>query len=317
MAVLTASDVASGGSSRRASLLGGAVAIASVALLVLQLRNVAVGDLFADVRVGWVLAGVGGAAVSLAAAAHNLSAFAPLRLRAADTLRAQLAICGLRVIAPSAVSTPAIGARYLTRSGLSTAGALTVVGTAQAAQLIMTIVVVGVIAATSASDLPVPGVESTLLVVAAVAGLVTIAVLVGRRVPSVRRMVGGTAEAFRQIAAHLREHPMRVLTGLAASAGLTVAHVATFACCVHAVGGNAPSLTLTAVYLGAASAGSLVPTPAGVGAVESAMIGGLVAGGVSPVHATAAALLTRLITVWAPAIPGWWAIRSLRHDGLL
>jgi uncharacterized protein (TIRG00374 family) len=110
---------------------------------------------------------------------------------------------------------------------------------------------------------------------------------------------------------------MRMLTGLAASAGLTVAHVATFACTVHAVGGNASILTLTAVYLGAAGAGSLVPTPAGTGAVESAMIAGLVAAGVPTVHATAAALLTRLITVWAPAIPGWWAMRSLRRGGLL
>ena len=47
------------------------------------------------------------------------------------------------------------------------------------------------------------------------------------------------------------------------------------------------------------------------------MIAGLVAGGVPTVQATAAALMTRLITVWALAVPGWWAMRSLRRDGLL
>jgi len=232
-------------------------------------------------------------------------------------LRAQLAVCGLRMIAPSAMSTPAIGARYLACSGLGTSEALAVVGTAQAAQLLMTIVVVAVIAGVSASDLPVPDPRTAGVVAGAVVALVLAAVLVGRRVPAVRRVVRSSADALRLIATHLREHPMRVLTGLGASAGLTLAHVATFACSVHAVGGNAPVLTLTAIYLGAASAGSLVPTPAGIGAVESAMIGGLVASGVSPAHATAAALLTRLITVWALAIPGWWAMRSLRRAGLL
>lgn len=108
-----------------------------------------------------------------------------------------------------------------------------------------------------------------------------------------------------------------MITGLAASAALTIAHVATFACCVHAVGDSAPILTLTAVYLGAASAGSLTPTPAGIGAVEAAMIAGLCAGGLSTATATAAALLTRLVTVWAPAVPGWFALRSLRRSGLL
>ncbi len=76
-------------------------------------------------------------------------------------------------------------------------------------------------------------------------------------------------------------------------------------------------LTLTAVYLGAASAGTLIPTPAGIGAVEAAMIAGLCASGLTTATATAAALLTRLITVWAPAVPGWVALRSLRRRGLL
>ena len=317
MAVLTASAVVSAPSSRRTSWLGGAAAIASLALLAVELHDVPFGELFAHVQVHWLLAAVFGTALSLAAAAHNLSAFAPLRLRVADTLRAQLAICGLRVIAPSAVSTPAIGARYLARSGLGTTEALAVVGTAQAAQLIMTILVVGVIAAMSASDLPAPDPRTGLIVICSVAVVIVVAVVVGRRVPAVRRAVQALRNAACLIGTHLRRHPMRVLTGLGASAGLTIAHVATFACSVHAVGGHASVLTLTAVYLGAASAGSLVPTPAGVGAVESAMIAGLVAGGVPTVQATAAALMTRLITVWALAIPGWWAMRSLRRDGLL
>lgn len=76
-------------------------------------------------------------------------------------------------------------------------------------------------------------------------------------------------------------------------------------------------LALTAVYLGASSAGSFVPTPGGIGAVEAALISGLVATGMPAATATGAALLTRLVTVWVPALPGWWALRSLRRAALL
>lgn len=83
----------------------------------------------------------------MGAAAHNISAFAPVRLGGIVTVRAQLAIGGLRVIAPSAVSTPAIGTpaigtRFLVRKGLPTSTAVTVLAVAQSAQLVLTIVVV-------------------------------------------------------------------------------------------------------------------------------------------------------------------------------
>jgi uncharacterized protein (TIRG00374 family) len=119
------------------------------------------------------------------------------------------------------------------------------------------------------------------------------------------------------IGRHLRERPQRVVTGFGAAAALTTAHVAAFVCCVHAVGGTGSTLALAVVYLAASSAGSLVPTPGGVGAVETALIAGLVATGQSAQVATAAALLSRLVTVWAPALPGLLALRSLRHAGAL
>jgi uncharacterized membrane protein YbhN (UPF0104 family) len=300
----------------RRTALHSAVLVGCAALLAYQVHDVDLGALFGRVRAGWVLAAGGGVVVSLAAAAHNISAFAPLRLRAVDTMRAQLAIGGLRMIAPSAVSTPAIGTRFLNRNGLPMATAVTVLAVAQTAQLVMTIVVVGAIALVASAGPAAPS-TTTLLVGAGTALLLVVAAVAGRRVPAVQRFVATAARSVRDIGAHLRDHPTRVLTGLGASAALTLAHVFAFACCVHAVGGDASVLALTAVYLGAASAGSLVPTPGGVGAVESALIGGLVATGLTAQVATAAALLSRLLTVWVPAVPGVIALRGLRRDGLL
>ena len=130
--------------------------VGCLALLAYQLRDVDFGTLFAGVSPGWTAAAVGALLVSLAAAAHNISAFAPLRLRARDTMRAQLAIGGLRVVAPSAVSTPAIGTRFLARKGLPMPTAVAVLAVAQTAQLLMTIVVVGAIAVVASRDLPMP-----------------------------------------------------------------------------------------------------------------------------------------------------------------
>jgi uncharacterized membrane protein YbhN (UPF0104 family) len=302
---------------RGGSVLMNVVAIgaltAGVVVFVAQLRNADLGALVADVRPGWVLVAAVATVLSLMAAAHSLTAFAPVRLRAADNLRAQLAICALRIVAPSAVSTPAVWSRYLSRSGLTTAQSLAVVGTAQTAQLVMTIAGVGVLALLGSSGIAAPS-PVPLAIGAAVLAVLVIA---GSRLDPVRRARRAAAHAMTDVARHLRENPLAVLSGLGASAALTVAHITAFTACVAAVGGHASILALTCIYLGAASAGSLIPTPGGVGAVEAAMIAGLAATGMAPATAAAAALLTRLLTVWLLVPPGWLAARSMRRRGLL
>lgn len=303
---------------RRTVLLPSVVVAGCAAVLAVQLHGVDLGAALADVRPAWVAAAVAGFVLSLAAAAHNISAFAPLRLRAVDTLRAQLAIGALRLVAPPAVSTPLLGTRFLVRSGLPPSTALTVVAVAQAAQAVMTVVVVAVIAL-AASSRALPSLDARSLVAAA-AVLVVVAVVVvvlARAVPRVRRAVQVMTAALRSVVAHLRAHPARVASGLAASAALTLAHVAAFVCCVAAVGGHTSLLVLTTTYLAAASAGSLVPTPGGLGPVEATMISGLCAAGTDAATATAAVLLCRLVMVWVPALPGLLALRGLRREGLL
>jgi len=277
----------------------------------------AVASVLVHARPAWLLAACLATAVSLLAAAGNLTAFTPRPLPAAEALRAQLAVCGLRVVAPAALSTPAICARYLVRSGLSLGQAAAVVGTAQTAQLAMTVAVLTALAALGLDGLPLPDPGRTGLCGALAVAVLALCWLVGARVPPLRRAVRAVGVGLRDIGRHAHREPLRITGGLVASAGLTLAHVAAFGCCVTAVGGHAPPLALAVVYLGAASAGSLVPTPGGLGAVEAAMIAGLVGAGLGASTATAAALLTRVITLWALAPPGWWALRSLRRRGLL
>jgi uncharacterized protein (TIRG00374 family) len=76
-------------------------------------------------------------------------------------------------------------------------------------------------------------------------------------------------------------------------------------------------MTLFTVYLASAAAGSIVPTPGGTGPVEAAMIAGLTVAGVPLAAATAATVLSRLISVWLLVPPGWFALLRLRRRGLL
>ncbi len=261
--------------------------------------------------VGWIT-------LSLIAAAYNLTGFSTVRVPLRRSLMAQLAISGLRVITPSAVSTPVVATRFLTRSGAPLGDAMATVGAAQGIQLIATAGVVAGLAAVSDATGPALPAPNTLALAGAIALVLAAAAIAGAghsaRVGRALRQVRDGAAA---LAGHARRHPVQVLGGVIASAVLTLTHVLAFAACVAAAGGHASLLTLATIYLGAATAGSLLPTPGGIGGVEAALIAGLTATGVALPIATAATLLSRLISVWLPAVPGWWAVHHLRRAHLL
>ena len=296
----------------------GLAAVTTAAFLAIELRNADLAATLARTDMTWVAIAIGIFGLSIFSAAYNLMGFSALRLRLAPTLLAQLAVGGLRVITPSALSTPAIATRYLVQSGASTPDALATVGAAQTAQLIATMLVVAGLAAVSGSDqLSMPNATGLLIAAAALIAVAVVATLVARRSQRVLRGLQAARASLAGLAAHARRRPGRVAVGIAASAMLTLTHVLAFAACVVAVGGHGSLVTLCAIYLAASAAGSLIPTPSGAGAVEAALIGGLVATGVALPIATAAALLSRIVSVWGPALPGWVALVTLRRRALL
>jgi glycosyltransferase 2 family protein len=263
------------------------------------------------VAIGWIT-------LSLVAAAYNLTGFSAIRVPLRRSLLVQLAISGLRVLTPSAVSTPVVATRFLTRSGASLSDATATVGVAQSIQLVATAAVVAGLGAVSGASGPSLPSAAALGIGAAIAAVaVAIAWLVARRSSRVRQALLQVRGSAAQLVQHARYHPGRVIGGVVASAALTLTHVLAFAACVAAAGGHVPVFTLAAVYLGAATAGSLLPTPGGIGGVEATLIAGLTAAGLSVPVSTAATLLSRLTAVWLPAIPGWWAVLRLRRFQLL
>jgi uncharacterized membrane protein YbhN (UPF0104 family) len=297
--------------------IGGGVLVAALAMLALQLRDAELDAAFAAVDPGGLAAGLGWFALSLVAAAVTVTGFSPLPLRLGTTLLAQLAVGGLRLLVPSAAGMPAVIVRYLTRSGATVADAAATVAAGQAAQLVATAAVVAALGAGSGVGPTAPSARTTVVVLVALAVLALVGGLAARLSTRVRSGLVAVWRGQVALVRHARRNPGKVAAGVLASAALTLFHVLAFAACVSAAGGALPLVTLAAVYLGAATAGSLIPAPGGIGPVEAALVAGLTAAGMPLPAATAAALLSRLVSVWLPALPGLVAAGVLRRRALL
>jgi glycosyltransferase 2 family protein len=305
------------GLARAGRWVGAGVLLAAVAMLALQLRDAELGAAFAAVDLAALATALGWFALSMVAAAYTVTGFSPLPLRLSTTLLAQLAVGGLRLLVPSAAGMPAVIARYLTRSGAGMADAAATIAAGQAAQLVATAAVVAALGAGSGAGIVRPSTTVTLIVLAVLAALALTGWLAARLSRRVRTALAALGRGQLALLQHARRHPGKVAAGVLASAALTLFHVLAFAACVTAAGGSLPLVTLAAVYLGAATAGSLIPTPGGIGPVEAALVAGLTAAGMPLPAATAAALLSRLVSVWLPAIPGLVAAAALRRRALL
>ncbi|UQX86902.1 flippase-like domain-containing protein [Jatrophihabitans telluris] len=303
--------------SRAANGIGVLALVAAVAMMIYQLRSADLGSVLSHLRWGHALLAVAFIAASLCLAAYNLAAFSSLRLRWPATIAAQLAVSGLRLVAPSAVSTPAIATRFLTRSGAAPLDAVATVAAAQSAQLLVTTVGVAALGAASGSGVNLPASSTVWWAALGLVMLVGVVWLALRTIERLRAAVIAVSQSVRDLGAHARRRPLTVAGGVAAAAGLTTTHVLAFAFCLSAVGGSASYLSLIMIYLAGASAGSLVPTPGGVGAVEATMTAGLVATGVALPVAVAAVLLNRVVAVWLPAVPGWFALVLMRRQQLI
>jgi uncharacterized membrane protein YbhN (UPF0104 family) len=306
----------SGGKQIRTALLwvGGA---ATCGLLGWQLHTVDLSTL-GSMRAGWVALVVAAMVLSLLGAAYNLIGFTPTRLPVRRTVAVQTAASFTRVLTPSGMGGNVVNAQYLRRHGTPTPLAVACVAIAQLGQFAMTIVLVALIGLATGSG---TGLGSHVPVVAAVlGGLVLLAgalVVVGRRVPRVGALLDGPRASLAMLVDHARRRPLMVAIGLGGSLLLTVALVGALEASVHSFGGNVSLLTVAVVFLTGSAVGSIVPTPGGIGAVESSLIAGLTAAGLASAIAVPAVMLFRLVTVWLPLPIGWASLRSLRRRGHL
>jgi uncharacterized membrane protein YbhN (UPF0104 family) len=236
------------------------------------------------------------------------------------TVAAQLAAAFTNRLAPAGLGGMATNVRFLECAGSSRTAAIAAVGVNAGVGFLVHLVAIVIVvlsmggagAVGPVRGLPAPAWLPAAIVAMVVAATVALVRSSGRsrsgqgRVALVLTAAGGTLRA-----------PPRAAALVLGSVGVTACYALALMASVHAAGGGPSPMQVLAVYLGASAVAAASPTPGGLGALETALVGGLVAFGDSPARAVAAVLVFRFATYWVPVLPGWVAFRRLRAAGAL
>ena len=266
----------------------------------------------------WVPLVVLFSALTYVGAALGIGGAVPARLRAVPTLLAQVAASFASNLAPSGVGGMALNARYLQKSGVdapvaaSSVGLNTMAGFAVHIGLMVVFFVWAGKSALGSISLPswsvvVIGIAVVAVVVAAVFAIsFTRKLVVTKLLPVLRRALSGLAAVIRS--------PGKIALLLGGSAAVTLSYVLAIYFATVAFGGGLDLAQVGAAYLAGAAIATVAPTPGGLGALEAAVIAGLVGAGMSATAAVPAVFLFRLATFWLPILPGWFAFNHLRRE---
>ena len=258
--------------------------------------------------------------VTLVGAALAFVAFSPVRLPVWRATLVQTAATFVALAAPAGIGPAALNLRMLTRRGVSGTLAGATVALVQVSQFVTTLLLLLVLTVTSGVHSPTSfSVSPAMLVaLAVVAGLVGIAMLFPGVRTWVQRTVGPT---MRQTLPRLIEvlgQPWRLALALGGNVLMTMGYVLAFDAALAALGQEASLVQVALVYLTGNTAGSVIPTPGGIGTVETALALGLsTVAGINLGVAGTVALLFRLLTFWIRLPLGWLAMRYLTRVGEL
>jgi uncharacterized protein (TIRG00374 family) len=258
--------------------------------------------------------------IALSAATYPASAVALMgavlpRIRFWPTVLAQGASSFVNRVSPANVGGMALNARYLQKSGVEASAGVAAVGVNSVAGAIVHLVLLVVFFAWSGRGLArafkLPSSSKLLLILAVVVAIVGI-VLATR--PGRRFAAGTLIPGLRSAAASLRrvaQNPAKMIMLFGGSVLITLAYIGGLAASVQAFGGGPGIILIGAVYLGAAAIAAAAPSPGGLGAIEAALVAGLIGAGMQAGPAVSAVLLYRLATYWLPVAPGWLCWRAL------
>lgn len=293
--------------------------LVAAGLLVWQLGSGDVITALAGADLAWTGLVVITSLVPFVGAAVALAAFTPRRVDHADALAVQVATGFVAVVTPPSVGQVAVNARYLHGVGLSAPLVAGVLGVNGVASVVVTLVLVVLALATTGAGAGAVLVHPAVLAVAV--ALVVVLGMVVALVPRLRaRVVALATQWVSEVGPYLREvahQPGRLLVGVVGELLVTAGYVAALAASLAAFGVHLPLAQTAVVLLVGGAVGSVAPTPAGLGAVEAALVAGLVATGVPAAPALSAVLVYRLVTVWLRVPLGWFALRALRRRGVL
>jgi undecaprenyl-diphosphatase len=260
---------------------------------------------------GWLAVAALLAALTYVAAGIALIGASPRPLAVGRTIVVQLAAAFTNRLAPAGLGGMATNIRYLERAGAERPEAITAVGVNSVAGFVVHAIALALIVpmANVQSRRLVPSVDIDWMIPLLGLSLITAGGLVywGLRIERVRE---GLRQAFIGIGSTLRR-PNRAAALFGGAAGVTTCHALALVASVQAFSIHVPVFSILAVFLAGGAVAAVAPTPGGLGALEAALVAGLVHIGAPGAPAVAAVLTSRLVTYWAPVLPGAVAFRSL------
>jgi len=266
-----------------------------------------------------VVASYGCSAVALSAAAGR-------RLPFGRTLLVQFAAATANRVTPGGVGGMAVNARYLRTQELSsgTVGA----ALSLSAMAHIGIATIGVLAVgPRITKLPlahslltarlhgVPVIVAVLIAVPLVTWWLARAARSRLRVDG--RVAAAIPDARRALSSASRE-PKRLALLLAATTGVKAANLLALLAATWAFDGDIADWRVAVVYLVGVPVAEAIPTPGGIGGVDAVLVAGLARIGSSTAGAVIAAVIVfRLLTFWAPIVPGMISAGVLRRQHAL
>jgi glycosyltransferase 2 family protein len=207
--------------------------------------------------------------------------------------------------------------RYLERTGSTRTEAMSALSLQWAVRLLVHVVAIIAVGSWAHSRLPArwspPDPPDAWLVVGAPLAAAAIVVLARWGIPLCRRLMAQAA-VVAALAVDAAREPRRVIVLVGCAAGTTAASVAGLVVSLHAVGVSPSPASVATVYLASSAAAALIPTPGGIGAVEAALVAGLVGLGIGAGPALSGVLVFRVVTYLIGLVPGGIAYRALARS---
>lgn len=242
-----------------------------------------------------------------------------MKIKLWDATLAQVAASFVGVAAPAGIGPAGLNLRFLTRQGMTMPVAVATVTVLQVYHFITTITLLLLIVVISGTSVASFSFDAMTILWVAAGVIALLAALFA--IPKVRKWVWGKlAPIWTQIAPELtrvlanpREMVMAFVGIIIVNAGFIGAFGASLAAFGHSL--SFPALSVT--FLLSNTAGSVIPTPGGIGPVEAALTGGLTLAGITAAVALSAAVVFRLVTFYIQVPIGWLALRVMQKRDLV
>ncbi|WP_231367317.1 lysylphosphatidylglycerol synthase transmembrane domain-containing protein [Schaalia sp. ZJ405] len=266
----------------------------------------------------WMAISFALAALTWVGAAIALRALSTVKLPFAEAFTAQVAASIVTIVAPAGVGPAALNMRYLRQKKIPTALAVATVTIQQLAQLTITVSLLLIVMVVSGASLSVSLPFGMILAIVAGIGIVVGGALL---VPKIRRWVWEKIEpTWQQVFPRLLwigGQPRRILAVVAGNIIMNIGFIGSFWAALTAMGGSLDFASLAITYLASNSLGSVIPSPGGIGPVETALTAGLQVAGVSLSIGLPTAILYRLVTFYGRIPFGWLAMKWMEKRNLI